>query len=249
MKVAIQQPHYFPWLGYFDKMAKVDLFVFLDEVQIQKSSQMIRNRILNPNGEPAYITIMADKKGHREKKYSEIMTINNSEWKETHLRLIKEYYRNSSHLKEVYGLLEKFFVNDYDTVCRWTIQSILLINELLGINTQTVLQSSLSYDRESKKSDLMLTISKSAGAETYLAGRGASVQYLDRDSFSDNHICIEFQDFDHPKYEQINTDGFIPGLSILDMLLNCGIERTRRIFWDNIKNGREKQNNDKQSLQ
>ncbi len=68
MRAAIHQPHYFPWLGYFDKMAKADLFVFMDEVQLEDRSYMLRNRFLRKDGELMYLSITASKKGYREKK-------------------------------------------------------------------------------------------------------------------------------------------------------------------------------------
>ena len=239
MKVAIHQPHYFPWIGYFDKMAKCDLFVLLDQVQFVKASQMVRNRIVGPNGDLQFLTIMADKRGYCDKEYREIETIDNKKWKGKNLSLIREYYRQTPGHREMLTLLESFFEQDFPTVCQWTISSILLVKELLGIETELKIQSEIPYDHSNKKSDMDMEICKSLGADTYFSGRGASLEYLNREKFAENNIKIVFQDFTHPIYPQIHTSEFVPGISILDMLFNCGIEESRRIFWENVRNTNE----------
>ena len=239
MKVAIHQPHYFPWVGYFDKMAKVDLFVLADQVQLEKPSPMIRNRVLGDNGEIKYLTISGDMKDFLSKSYRDIKAKNVSDWTSGQLKAIKNYYRKATAAKEILPLVEDFLNNDYSTICAWTCASIFLIRKLLNINTPLMFQSQINYDRTSKKSDLALALCNALGADTYLSGRGGSVEYLDREKFAKNGVKIIFQDYQHLIYDQINTREFIPGLSTLDLLFNCGIEKSRYLFWANVKNSND----------
>ena len=239
MRVAIQQPHYFPWLGYFDKMAKVDAFILMDEVQLEKRSPMTRNRLLDRDGEIRYISIAANQRGHREKAYREILLSEDPKWKMENFCLLQEYYRKASFYCELLPLLERFYEKDFHSLCDCTVESIRLAKELLEIPTRLLLQSELSYNKEQKKSGLILELCLTVDADTYLAGRGASVNYLDRGQFSENGVQIVFQDFQHPEYHQCHSNTFVPGISVLDMLFNRGIEDSRRIFWENVKRGHE----------
>ena len=232
MRIAIHQPHYFPWIGYFDKMAKADAFVLLDEVQFEKGSAMIRNRVLDAGGEIRYLTISGNTSNFLNRKYSELEVRDAEKCFEKQMNMLKNYYLRAPFKNEILPILEEFFHRDYPTICRWTCGSIELIRELLGIKTPLVYQSSLEYDRERKRSDLVYAICQAMGADVYLSGRGASMKYLKREEFSGNGIRIAFQDFSHPKYPQLKNPDFVPGVSILDMLFNCGIEAGRDIFWD-----------------
>lgn len=236
---AIHQPHYFPWLGYFDKLAKADVFVLLDQVQFEKGSQMIRNRIIDTNGVPKYLTISADTDSFLEREYREINVKDSEKWTYKQLAMIENYYRKASAKSEILPFIQEFLSERYATVCQWTCASIKLICQLLDIKTPLIYQSETVYDRNSKKSDLVLAICRALYADTYFSGRGASVNYLDREKFAMNNINIVFQDFTHPVYPQINTAEFIPGVSTLDLLFNCGIEESRRIFWENVHSSHE----------
>lgn len=233
MKVAIHQPHYFPWIGYFDKMAKCDAFILLDEVQLEKNSQMVRNRVLDQNGEIKYLTISGDTKGFLEKKYNELSSKNNDEWKSRQLNALKNYYREAPFFSETYELVDDFLKHNYGTICEWTCASINRIKEILDIKTDVIMQSSIDYKHGEKKSDLVLELCSSIDADVYLSGRGFSQQYLQRDDFLKKGIEIEFQNFEHPIYNQHSKE-FVPGLSILDMLFNCGINTTKDVFWKQI---------------
>ncbi|MGI5977546.1 MAG: WbqC family protein [Candidatus Limivicinus sp.] len=240
MKASIHQPHYFPWVGYFDKMAKADVFVLLDEVQLEKSSQMIRNRVLDGNGNIKYLTISGDTKNFLSRKYCELKTKDVDRWTGRQLNALRDYYRTAAFRDEILPIIEDFFTRDYETVCQWTCGSLLLVRELLGIKTKIIYQSDIEYDRENKRSDLVYAICNAIGADIYFSGRGASVRYLDREKFASHGVQIVFQDFKHPMYSQCSSpENFTPGLSILDMLFNCGIEETKRIFWDNVRSSRE----------
>ena len=239
MRVAIHQPHYFPWIGYFDKMAKADRFVILDQVQFEKGSQMIRNRVIDTNGEPKFLTISGETGNFLEKEYRELATKNTREWTDKQLNSIKNYYRKSRGFKEMLPIMEEFLSRDYPTICEWTCASMTLVRQLLDIQTPLLMQSEIEYDHAFRKSDLVYAICNALGADTYFSGRGASVEYLDWEKFEQNGINIVFQDFIHPVYQQVNTAEFIGGVSVLDILFNCGIEESRRIFWENVRSTNE----------
>jgi len=234
MVVAIHQPHYFPWIGYFDKMAKVDKFILLDEVQLQNSSFMFRNRLLAKCGTVKYITVPYHKKSFLTKKYSEIEINNQIDWQKRHLSFIRENYNKSPYLCDILDAIEKIFGNDYIWLCDVTVESVIAIKELLKVNTEIILQSSLEYDRKAVKGDLVLEICKSIGAKTYISGKGASVDYLNSIGFDKNCINVIFQEFRHPTYQQLHGNEFISGISALDMLLSCGIQQSRDIFWNSV---------------
>lgn len=113
------------------------------------------------------------------------------------------------------------------------------MKDLLNIKTEIVYQSGLSYDRNSKKSDMIIDICIAAESNVYLAGCGASVEYLNREKFAKNNIKVVFHEFKHPIYSQVNSREFVPGISILDMLFNCGIDETCSIFWANVNSTHE----------
>lgn len=234
MKVAIHQPHYFPWMGYFDKMAKSDQFVLLDKVQLEKGSQMIRNRVIC-DGKIKYLTITADTKDYLSRYYSDILVKDMEVWKNNQLNALKNYYRESCYFSEVYSFVEEFLHNEYLLLCEWTSASIYWIKEILGIETKIIMQSDIDYNNDFRNSDLILDICRSLKADVYVSGKGASAKYLKQDQFEHRGIKIEFQKFIHPVYAQVGAKNFVSGLSILDCLFNMGMKGTKDIFWKGMQ--------------
>lgn len=235
MRVGIHQINYFPWLGYFNKIAKSDIFVLLDEVQLIDNGMMHRNRIINKNGDVAYITISINKKNYLNKKFSEIETSQNVDWLTKQYNQISDSYRKAPFWKEVNDLLFPFFHDKYEKIIDVNRKALEIMISLLGIKTKLVLQSSLKYDPDLKKDDLLISLLKDLNADVYLSGTGAK-KYMVLDDFHHENIMVQFQTFESPVYDQINAKDFIPGLSILDTLFNCGIEGTKQLFWDNLQN-------------
>lgn len=236
MKVAIHQPHFFPWLGYFDKMAKVNKFILLDEVQFEKGSQMIRNRVISNDGTIKYISISADTKGFLERKYRDIEVKNLDQWRTKHISALSNYYRKADYVDEIMSLLVDFYQQNFRTLNEWTCDSIRLVREILGVSTPMVFQSEIDYNRNSKKSELVLSLCEAVGADFYISGKGGSIGYLNAEEFLKHGVGIEYQSFEHPVYHQCNSPSFISGVSVLDLLFNCGIEKSKSIFWDNVDN-------------
>ncbi|MEY8261605.1 WbqC family protein [Oscillospiraceae bacterium 50-60] len=239
MRAAIHQPHYFPWTGYFDKMAKADVFVLLDQVQLEKNSLMLKNRVLDKSGEIKYITISGETKGFLDREYRHLLTKDVKVWTTRQLNALRDYYRKAKYSGEIFPLFEDFLKRDDPTICQWTCASIEWVRELLDIKTPLIYQSELDYDRQSKRSDLVYAICRAVGADTYFSGRGASMEYLDQKKFAENGVEIVYQDFQHPVYPQCSSEEFVPGVSVLDMLFNCGVDMSRHIFWENVKKTHE----------
>lgn len=238
MILGIHQPHFFPWLGYFDKMAKSDVFVLLDQVQMEKGSYMYRNRILDQRGNICYLTISADKHGFLERPFNQIRVKDTNIWIPKHLHSIEQAYGRTAHFDEVWPLVKEIYEVPPETICQFDIRTIRLLAEILGIQTRLIMQSELSNVAPGKKNDLVLNICKAIGADGYLSGNGAR-KYTDEQPFLEAGITLQYQSLSVPEYRQQVTQEFIGGLSMLDMLFCIGIEETRRIFWDTVSRGNE----------
>lgn len=234
MKVAIHQPHYFPWMGYFDKMAKADVFILLDIVQMEKGSFMYRNRIVDRNGQIAFLTISAEKHGYLDLQFKDIQTKDDDLWLKKQKDKIIESYSKSKFFEEVWNQLGPLFENKETTICSYCVRSILRIKELLGIETKIIMQSELPVDSDKRKNDLVLDLCKKVGADVYISGNGAR-KYTDESSFESAGIELRYQVFNPPVYPQLNSGEFISGLSMIDALFCCGITGTKEIFWEGIK--------------
>lgn len=237
MKVAIHQPHYFPWLGYMDKMAKVEKFIVLDEVQLTDRSPMVRNKFLTFNGEEATLSLSIQKKGYREKKTRDIELFNIEEIQKKHWRFFECNYKKANYFEEIMERIAPIFERPYHNLLDIEMDTINLIKELLDIKTELIYQSDLLYDKESKKSNLMKTLCSSVGADIYLSGNGAR-KYMDVESFKEDGIGVVYQNFEYPVYQQFHQEIFVPNLSSVDMLFHLGIDGSKEVFWNNVKKGK-----------
>ena len=238
MKVAIHQPHYFPWMGYFDKMAKVDKFIIMDDVQLEDSSVMVRNKFLENTGVEKLLSLNVDKKGYLEKKCRELNLKDWQKVRKKHSKFWYYNYKNAPYLNEIWAKISCIFEKNYELLIELQMDIIMIFIELLNIKTEIVFQSSLKYDIETKKNDLVLELCQKIEADVYLSGNGAK-KYMDDSTFLKNNIKVIYQKFKYPEYKQFSSLEFIPNLSILDMFFNLGIIESNKVFWKNVEEGRE----------
>lgn len=238
MKVAIHQPHYFPWMGYFDKMAKVDKFIIMDDVQLEDSSVMVRNKFLENTGVEKLLSLNVDKKGYLEKKCREINLKDWQKVRKKHSKFLYYNYKNAPYFNEIWEKISCIFEKNYELLIELQMDIIMIFIELLNIKTEIVFQSSLKYDIETKKNDLILELCQKIEADVYLSGNGAK-KYMDDSTFLKNNIKVIYQKFKYPEYKQFSSLEFIPNLSILDMFFNLGIIESNKVFWKNVEEGRE----------
>ncbi len=238
MKAAIHQPHYFPWIGYMDKMAKAEKFIILDEVQLVDGSPMLRNKFLNVNGMEAMLSLSVCKKGRLEKETKDIVLFEIERVQKRHKKFLEYNYKRTPFFNEIMEHIEPIFCKKYHYLVEINVDTICLLKDMLGITTKLIYQSQLSYDKEGRKSDLLISLCQAVKADIYLSGNGAR-KYMDVESFERKGIKVIYQNFAHPVYQQTGTEEFVSNLSALDMLFQVGINRGRDIFWENVQKGRE----------
>lgn len=232
MILSIHQPSYFPWLGLLNKIAKSDVYMVMDEVQLSDSAFQNRNIFLC-DGKSKFLTISFNKKDYLKRRFCDL-EITKEDWRDQHLNTLKSYYGKHRYYPEIIPYITPVFQNTSSLLVDPVVQSMEICMRLLDIPTKVTFQRQMEYDRETKKNDLVLALVASAGADVYLAGTG-SKDYMQLDTFAAKNIKVVFNNFQHPTYTQRNAEKFEPGISSLDLLFNVGIEKAREIFWQALR--------------
>jgi hypothetical protein len=215
MIISIHQPAYLPWLGYFDKIIRSDLFIYLDTVQLEKNSYSYRNKIKTPQGS-AWLTIPLKMKGHTSNTIKDVLIDNSQRWKKKHLKNIFFNYKKSPFFDELYPRIEELYQQDFDFFSDLAYRHLLFWLSELDIDTKIIKSSDLNID--SKKSDLILDLCQHHNADKYLSG-ALGKDYLDENHFKEKGIKIEYQDYQHPAYQQLNGD-FLSHMGVVDFCMN-----------------------------
>jgi hypothetical protein len=215
--VSIHQPNYIPWIGYFYKIHKSDIFVFLDDVQYIRKGYINRNRIKTHQG-VSWLTIPVENKGNYGCNINEMKIRNDMNWKENHLRNIEMNYKKSDYFNDFYSVFKDCLNKNYDNLSELNIGIIKTICRLFDIKTEIILSSEL--DIKETSTERIISICKLIGANKYLSGSGGS-KYQDGKMFEDNSIQLVYSDFKEKQYKQLWGD-FTGSLSVIDYIFNCG---------------------------
>ena len=231
--VAIHQPNFFPWLGYFDKIRRADAFVFLDHVQLQKTGGTWSNRVrVMMNGEPRWLTAPLERAYHGVRRIDEIRFNETLPWRSKLLKTLGTNYRKAPHFSEALDLLEPQIAQRESGLATYNIRTVMTIANALGFDEKRFLRSS-ELSITGHGTELLIAITQSAGCRTYMCGGGAA-GYQDDRAFAAAGIGLAHQDFSQPVYPQNGAKQFVPGLSIIDALMNCGVDGTRRLLCGGI---------------
>jgi len=220
MTAAIHQPNFVPWLGYFYKIAACDLFVILDDVQFSKNGFINRNRVKTPQGE-LWLTLPVEQSGRFGQKICETLVKGKEQITPKLLRTIKMNYSKSPHLLTWYPQLEEILLNKQLNLAEINLELIRWICGILGVTTPFRRSSELS-GITGESTERLVSICKSVGADTYLSGLGGN-KYQEADMYAAAGIQLVTSPFAHPVYKQPWGE-FMPNLSVLDALFNCGSE-------------------------
>ena len=219
MKLAIHQPNFLPWSGYFHKMASADIFLLLDTVQYTKLEYDNRCKIKTPEGVQWLTVPVGTPSSHTLTK--DVRISDDSDWKRTHRRTLINNYSKSTYFKEYDSELLDIYEIDWKFLIELNVRFIHTIKKWLGIKTTVMLASDLA-ERTLKSTELNISYCKDFDADVYLSGIGAK-KYLRQELFEKNGIRLEFQNRTPLKYTQ-RFGEFIPDLSVIDLIFNCGDE-------------------------
>ncbi len=220
MKIAIAQPTYLPWLGYFDLLDQVDRFVLLDSVQFERQSWQQRNRIKTPQG-LAWLTVPVVFRGRLSQTIADV-NIRVPDFWQDHLRAIELNYRRAPYFNRYFDeLRERVEISAASlSLPHLTITLLRWFAEVLGIATPTMRSSELVV--QGRRTELLAEICTSLGASAYLSPFGAYEYLLDElPILTARGIGVSFHNYVHPVYRQMFPP-FQPYTCILDLIFNEG---------------------------
>jgi hypothetical protein len=216
MIVAVHQPQYLPWLGYFDKIRRADIFVLLDNVQFKKNEWQNRNRIKTAQGSQ-WLTVPV---GYKYPQLINEVTINNTvRWQHKQRQAIFTNYRKAACHEYLDDFFEELFSKSWPMISQLNTHVVRRLVEVLGIDTPLFVASELG-DFTDDPDERLVEITRHFNGDTYLAGSGGR-QYMDLEKYSKQGISVKFQDFQHPEYDQLFGE-FEPYMSVIDLILNHG---------------------------
>jgi hypothetical protein len=226
--VGIHQPHFLPWLGYFDRMRRCDVFVLLDHVQFERQNYQNRVQIKTGQG-PLWLTVPVQQRSRLEAivdKRIDNEARGRHHWARRIGSAVEHAYRGAPHFEGRSQELRAILSRPWAKLVDLNLALLDWLRDALDVRTPLVRSSQLAVT--GSKAELVLNICRAVGASAFLGGIGASRRYLDGARFRSAGIEIEWQDFRHPVYPQHPRCGeFVEGLSALDLLFNCGAESPR----------------------
>jgi hypothetical protein len=213
------QPYFFPYLGYWQLIHAVDKFIVYDNIQYTKKGWINRNYFLR-SGEKVLFSIPL-------KKDSDFLNvvdrkISDDFNKEKLLNQLREAYKNAPFFNQIFPIICDIVRNKQDNLFDFIFNSIKKICEILNIKTELVVSSHLQIDHALKSEEKVITLCKYEKADVYINAIGGQTLY-DSKTFNDAKIELQFIEMKPLSYPQKSTE-FVPYLSIIDVLMNVGIE-------------------------
>ena len=220
MIIAIHQPNYLPYLGFFDKMKKSDIFVIHDDSQFSRQDFHHRNRIRTDQGWQ-WLTVPVNKK---EIPINEIKIKNEfgrggkPDWSYAHFMVIRNNYVKTPYYKTHEDWLRKIYEGGYEKLMDLNMTLIRFLIKTFDIDIKIVYSSNFGF--KSRSTQKIIDTVEKLGGDTYLSGSGGK-NYMDISLLKKSGIKLEFQDFKHPVYRQ-RYKGFEPNMAAIDALFNVG---------------------------
>lgn len=217
MICTVHQPNYLPYLGFFEKAHRSDVFVLYDTTQFKKNDWQNRNKLCTKNGwQWISLPVLHD----FGQKIFEVRIKDPVKSLEKNWRSIQVNYGRAPYFKDYFREFEKIFFSGTESLSDLNCRIIIQAAQFLGIKTKFFKSSDLP-GIETASTQALIDLTKQVGADTYISG-GEGINYLDMDLWKNSGLKIEFQKYHHPVYQQFNNPDFQPYMNILDLLFNCG---------------------------
>jgi len=217
MIVAGHQPQYMPYLGFFNKISKADVFVFVDNIQFTRKTWQQRTLIKSDN-KPVYLTIPVKKHGKFDQLINEVEIIDDG-WRKKHWKSIALSYGKTPYFHLYKDALEDFYNKEWLLLNDFCSALVSYLIDAIGIKFKNIYTSS-QLNVTGKKTDLLLDICRKTGCDTYLSGSGSKA-YVEEEKFKEaglNHIFNEYMPMTYSQY----GEPFIEGMAIIDVMFMYG---------------------------
>ena len=218
MRVAIMQPTYLPWLGYFALMDRVDCFILLDTVQFARRSWQQRNQIKTATG-PLWLTVPVRSKAKRDQRIMDVEIETTERFPRNHIRSIEVNYARSPAYADYAGDLFDAIDAGHQQLAGLTIGVIRWLRQALGIGTDLRLASEIGG--AGHRADLLADLCRKVGAREYVSPPGSRAYLDDSDAFEQAGIPVRYHAYAHPTYRQAHGE-FLPYMSVVDQMMNEG---------------------------
>lgn len=232
MKISILQPGYLPWLGFFEQMYKSDIFVVYDDVQYDKNGWRNRNKIKTPKG-AQWLTVPVHVRFEDKLFVKDIKIDNSINWMKKHLFSIKQNYAKASWYEKNINIFEEAYSKTWHYLIDIDMFFIDKLTVCLGMEDKNLIMSS-SLNIKGDRIDRIINICKIFKIDTFYEG-SAGRNYINEDYLNRNGVKVEYQNYNHPVYDQLYGD-FISHLSIIDLLFNHG-DKSLDILTGDISRG------------
>ncbi len=221
-RIAIMQPTFLPWAGYFNLMQSVSGFIFLDDVQLEKQSWQTRNRFI-VNKDVHWVSIPV-RHANLSQKINQTVIINETSWKSKLAKSFGQNYCKHPYYSSAKLVIDFLLANDESILSKFNINVIAFIAKNIGINTPTHLAS--EYNIKTPRTSKLVDLCKCFSSNEYLSPVG-SAGYLAADDFiGHSEAKLIFQNYEPDIYVQKNSKEFIASLSIIDVIANLGWDKT-----------------------
>ena len=226
MKVAIMQPYFFPYIGYFQLINAVDVFVIYDDVNYIKKGWINRNTIL-VNGKGFLFNIPLQEMSQN-KAINQLYIEENSNWKKSLLKTITLSYKKAPYFTEVFPIIESIIELEEKNLAKFISYSLREICGFLSIKTTIMISSDIEKNNDLKGQDKIIEICKKVQGNTYINAIGGRSLY-DKDTFIKQDISLHFIKSNTINYSQFKNE-FIPWLSIIDVVMFNSVEEIKNML-------------------
>ncbi len=227
MNIAIMQPYFLPYLGYWQLLSAVDKFIIYDNIQYTKKGWFNRNYILS-QGEKKLFSLPLQKASDYLNVDQRTLAANHKQEAEKNLRIIKTSYKDSAFFQETYALIEQIFLYPDNNLFRYIANSILQIKAHLAIQTELLVSSEIPIDHNLKSEQKVIALCRQLQAKSYINPPGG-VQLYNAKNFTEHGIELLFLEPQCPVYPQPAAE-FQSHLSIIDLLMCVGKDSARQML-------------------
>ena len=225
VRACLHQPNFLPWAKLIDKIMACDVYIAYDSVQYTRTEFHSRQQIGSRSG-PIWLSVPVLSRGRGRQRLCEVELVPHTDWRDAHLRLLREHYGRAPRYDEVSDLIATVYAQEHGRLVDLNLALIETILAYIGASVRIV--RATSYPHEGSNTERLIQLTQAVGADTHVTSTfGTDRQYICWEEVADAGIVVESQRFQEPKADGMHPS--VPGLSIVDLLFVVGSDAGRAL--------------------